>query len=52
MVGYNSHFIEVAQGREERFVTPREMWTVQAILDALYAGRREFLEDDLLTYAR
>ena len=46
------HFIEVARGREEPFVTPREMWTVQAILDALYTGRREFLEDDLPAYAR
>ncbi len=36
------HFIDCVLGRDQPLIVPREMWTVQAILEGLYGGRREY----------
>ena len=36
------HFIDYALGRKSPLITPQEMWTDQAIVDAIYAGGRAF----------
>lgn len=36
------HFFACVQGREEPLITPREMWTDQAIIEGLYSGGRTF----------
>ena len=36
------HFIDCVCGRAEPLITPREMWTDQAIVDAIYAGGMQF----------
>ena len=36
------HFIDCVRGRVQPLITPREMWTVQAIVEGLYAGSRDY----------
>lgn len=36
------HFVDCARGRAQPLITPRQMWTVQAIVEGLYAGGRVY----------
>ena len=36
------HFVDCVLGRAKPLITPEEMWTDQAIVEGIYAGRREF----------
>jgi len=46
------HFIDCVLGREEPLIVPREMWTVQAILEGLYGGRRDYDPANVPAFAR
>ena len=36
------HFLDCVTGKATPLITPEEMWTDQAIVEGIYAGRREF----------
>ena len=39
------HFVDCVLGRCQPLVTHKEMWTDQAIMDALYTGGRSFADN-------
>ena len=46
------HFFDCVQGRAEPLIGPRDMWTVQAILEGMYTGRKEYGDGDIPSFAR